>query len=137
MNDVEARRDRACRTNARKRRGTRADAWGRAAEEAALRPYLAQGARVVAQRLRTPAGEIDLLLELDGVMIAVEVKARRTLGAALSAVSRRGWARLGAAVEWFCETSALGAREMRFDLVAVSGDGGVERIENAPLAGAL
>ena len=69
--------------------------FGLAAEETAARRYRAEGGRVRAARWRCPEGEIDLVVDLPGEIVFVEVKARRAYGA--EAVSARQWARIGAA----------------------------------------
>ncbi len=104
---------------------------GLAAEEAALRLYRAEGATLLAARWRCPEGEIDLIVELEGAIVFVEVKARRSLGAAAAALSPRQWQRLGAAAERYLAEQTCGTRPCRFDVVLVDGSGAVERIENA------
>jgi putative endonuclease len=49
---------------------------GRAGEEAALRVYARRGFRLLAQNWRCPLGEIDLVVERDGLLVFCEVKAR-------------------------------------------------------------
>ncbi len=72
---------------ARRRKGQRArDAGGRAEWAAALW-LMAKGYRILAMRLDTPQGEIDLLAQRGRILAVVEVKRRRTLEEALLAVS--------------------------------------------------
>lgn len=118
------------------RRGQRAERWGRAAEEALEAHYQAIGGEIVARRARTAAGEIDLVVRLGGMLAFVEVKARKTMAAALSAVSPKDWVRRGAAAEAFAAASGhLG--DMRLDLAAMDRNGAVQVIENASLQGAI
>ena len=118
--------------------------WGRrnlragaAAEEAVVRRYEALGARVLARRWRVREGELDIVVLQDGVLVFVEVKARRVLHAD-DPVGPAQWRRLEAAAERYMiahanETGA--ARGCRFDLALVRPDGSVEVIENARMFG--
>jgi putative endonuclease len=55
-------------------------AVGRIGEDLAVRFLLARGARIVGRNVRSARGEIDVVADIDGVRVAVEVKSR--LGAA-------------------------------------------------------
>ena len=76
-------------TTVRARRGAKARESGRAAEVFCALWLMAKGYRLLGFRLRTPAGEIDLLAVKGGVVAVVEVKRRTTIEAALEAVSWR------------------------------------------------
>ena len=52
------------------------------------------GYRVLAQRLRTPVGEIDILARRGDVLVVIDVKARRTRAAALDTLTARQRGRL-------------------------------------------
>ena len=105
---------------------------GLAAEEAAERIYAAQGASTLARRARTQSGEIDLIVELAGEVIFVEVKARRTAATAAASLSQRQQARIFAAAElWLAETGRSPLTPCRFDVVTVDATGRAEVIENA------
>lgn len=122
--------------SAARRRGERAERWGRAAEQALEAHYRSIGGEIVARRARTAAGEIDLVVKLGGMLAFVEVKARRSMAAALSAVSPKDWVRRGAAAEAFAAASGhLG--DMRLDLATMDRSGAVHVVENASLQGAL
>lgn len=113
-------------------RGRRAEAAGRGAEEAAAAALLREGWRVLARRARTPAGEIDLVAERDGLLAFVEVKARPSLNEAAYALGPRQRARLVAAAEcWIAANPGHGAAGMRFDVVIVAADGTARRIADA------
>ncbi|RVT97816.1 YraN family protein [Rhodovarius crocodyli] len=115
----------------RAERGLRAEAGGRGAEEAAARALLAEGWQVLARRCRTPAGEIDLIAEQDGLLAFIEVKARASLSEAAYALQPRQQARLLAAGEcWMAENPGHGAAGVRFDVMVVAGDQ-VRRIKDA------
>jgi putative endonuclease len=113
-------------------RGRRAEASGRDAEEVAAGALLREGWSVLARRARTPAGEIDLVAERDGLLAFIEVKARPSLSEAAFALGPRQRARLVAAAEcWVAEHPDHGAAGMRFDVVIVAADGTARRIADA------
>lgn len=111
--------------------GRRAYLSGAAAEEIAARGYVDAGGEILARRWRCPEGEIDLIVQLAGTLVFVEVKARRDLPAAAHAISERQLRRLGAAAERYLAEAGGGAAECRLDVVLVDGAGRAERIENA------
>ena len=65
----------------------RAERRGRTGETVAAFWLRLKGYRILATRLRTPVGEIDLIASQGRITAFVEVKAR----AALSAVTLTGW----------------------------------------------
>jgi putative endonuclease len=58
------------------------DAVWHAGERAALEAYRRRGFRVLARNWRCSLGELDLVLERDGLVVFCEVKARRGAGVA-------------------------------------------------------
>jgi len=105
---------------------------GLAAEDAVLRHYEARGARLLARRARTAAGEIDLVVEAAGAVVFVEVKARRSLADAAHALSARQGARLAAAAElWLAEAGYPPGTDLRLDVALADRAGGLRVIENA------
>ena len=102
---------------------------GIAAEESAAIRYRAEGGRIRDARWRCPEGELDLVVELGGELVFVEVKARRRDAA--YAVSPRQRARIGAAASRYLAERTDGAMPCRFDVVLIDGSGRPERIENA------
>ncbi len=115
-------------------RGRTAYYNGLAAEEIAAQAYLAQGGKLLARRWKVPEGEIDLIIGLEATLVFVEVKARKTLDAAKSALSARQQARLLACAGQYLALHASLNTPCRFDLVAVNRSGGYEILENV-LAG--
>ncbi|MCF6273626.1 MAG: YraN family protein [Rhodobacteraceae bacterium] len=103
---------------------------GLAAESIAARHYEALGGRVLAQRWKMRSGEIDLIIDLEDVLVFVEVKARKTLEAAVFALRPAQQARLISAAEsYLAQHSTLNA-PCRFDLVAVDSAGRIEVLKN-------
>jgi putative endonuclease len=91
-----------------------------------------EGWNILARRLRTPAGEIDMVAEKDGLLAVVEVKARPRLVDAALALSLRQQARLVAATEIILSRNPQwGAHGVRFDLLLVNAAGDVRRIVDA------
>ncbi|MBR0669723.1 YraN family protein [Neoroseomonas soli] len=113
-------------------RGRRAEASGRDAEAIAAAALARGGWSVLARRARTPAGEIDLVAERDGLLAFIEVKARPSLSEAAHALGPRQRARLVAAAEcWLAANPGHGEAGMRFDVVIVAADGTARRIADA------
>ncbi|HEY4254525.1 MAG TPA: YraN family protein [Roseomonas sp.] len=117
---------------ARRRRGSLASARGADAEATAAALLAREGWALLARRVRTPAGEIDLVAERDGLLVFVEVKARPSFQDAAFALGVRQRARLLAAAEiWLARNAGHGAAGMRFDVILVAADGSARRIADA------
>jgi putative endonuclease len=116
------------------RRGRRAYLSGLSAEEQAARAYLKRGAKLLARRHRNEAGEIDLILLENKILVFVEVKMRKNRAELAESITERQWRRLGLAATHYMmshsnETGTI--RGCRFDAALVSADGRLEIIENA------
>ena len=97
-----------------------AERRGRLAERLAAWSCRLRGFRVVAERYRTPFGEIDLVLRRRSLVIFVEVKARASFDQAFSALRPQQQIRLARAAEIFLRDHPIHAAcAMRFDLIAV------------------
>ena len=108
-------------TEARRVRGAAARTAGRRAELLAALWLLARGYRILALRLDTPLGEIDILAQRGRVLAVVEVKRRRSLEEALEAVTpaqRQRLRRAGAQIA--ARRPALQGAAVRLDLVALA-----------------
>ncbi len=81
-------------------RRRRAERDGRLAEALAAIWLRLKGYRILARRLKTPVGEIDILARRGTVLAVVEVKARRDRPLAAEAITPRQWRRLARAAEW-------------------------------------
>src|ERR1700743_2874595 len=95
---------------------------GRSGETVAALWLRLKGYRILGRRVRTHAGEIDLVARSPrGVLCFVEVKARPDARAALESVAERQRARIERAASLFvANRPALARAAMRFDIVTVS-----------------
>jgi putative endonuclease len=95
-----------------------AEIFGRRGETLAAWYLRLKGYRIVATRVKTPVGEIDLIARRFGTTAFIEVKARNSraeLGMALEAVNTR---RIVRAAEYYISRHpALAATPLRFDVI--------------------
>ncbi len=113
-------------------RGRRAQSSGLRAEQAACDALTRDGWQVLGRRVRTAAGEIDILAERDGLLAVVEVKHRKTLAQAVVSLSARQRARLMLAAEIVLgENQGWGQAGVRFDVIMVDGAFTVRRVIDA------
>ena len=113
-------------------RGRAAQARGITAEQAACAALERDGWTVLARRLRTAAGEIDVVAERDGLLAFIEVKARPDLLTAAAALGPRQRARLLAAGEIaLADNPGWGRAGVRFDVLMVDDAGRVRRVADA------
>jgi putative endonuclease len=107
--------------------------FGQRGEDLAAEWYRRRGYTVVSRNWRCPIGEIDLVLRRGRVLVVAEVKARRS-GAfgepalAVTPIKQQRLRRLAAA--WLAEHRAGRRVDVRFDVVAITGDV-VDVYENA------
>ncbi len=98
-------------------------ARGRWGENLAAAHYRRLGYTVLDRNWRSGTGELDLIVELDGVVVFSEVKARRTdrYGPAAAAVGTSKQRRIRLlALEWL-EQNRPQRNGIRFDVVAITG----------------
>ncbi|MFH5926243.1 YraN family protein [Roseomonas xinghualingensis] len=108
-----------------------AERRGLDAESRAALALEARGWTVLARRVRTPRGELDLIVEQESLLAFIEVKARASLTEAAFSLSLRQQARIMAAAElWLAGNPSHGAAGIRFDVVLVAPDG-MRRVEDA------
>ncbi|APH54269.1 Endonuclease [Granulibacter bethesdensis] len=113
-------------------RGGKASRDGIEAERIAAQALEADGWQILGRRLRTPAGEIDILADLDGLLAIVEVKYRPTLSEAAHALGPRQRKRLIAAASYvLAQNPDYGTEGVRFDVLVVDMAGQVRRIADA------
>jgi putative endonuclease len=95
-----------------------------------------KGYKLVERNYRCAAGELDLIMLDQRVIVFVEVKTRTGIryGTPLEAVEVRKQQKMIYAAQFFLSAKRLSQREARFDVVGISWPGAqpsVEHIENA------
>lgn len=98
---------------------------GEAAEKQANRYLQDKGLRLVDRNVRTPHGEIDLVMLDHDTMVFVEVRYRKSgrYGLAEETVTRGKQQKLIRSAQWFLQqNNEHSGRSCRFDLVAITGD---------------
>jgi len=101
----------------------RRQAWrrGRWAELACAMHLRLRGYRILAQRLRSPVGEIDILARRGAVLAIIEVKARADLTTAADALTAHQQRRLIRAAGWLIAgRPGLAGAQIRFDAMLVA-----------------
>ncbi len=100
----------------------RAERRGRRSEWIAIALLTAKLYRVLGRRVRTQAGEIDLVaLSPSGLVCFIEVKARSDALVAAQSLSGRQKARIArSAMLWLAARPGLAKKGMRFDIIAVA-----------------
>lgn len=96
-----------------------AERRGRRAEWVAMAWLMLKGYRVLGHRLRTPYGEVDLAAWKRGVLVIVEVKARRSIDAAIFAITPRAQERIARAAQTLAARWRLQRAPIRFDFIIV------------------
>ncbi|MCU0890929.1 MAG: YraN family protein [Sandarakinorhabdus sp.] len=92
---------------------------GRRAEDIAAIWLIAKGYRLIGRRVRTPVGEIDLVMRRRNALVFVEVKARATLDSGLLALHPRQQARCEAAARWLAVRHGWPGAVLRHDAVVI------------------
>ncbi|WP_252509733.1 YraN family protein [Thalassospira sp. TSL5-1] len=100
----------------------RAERSGRFAESLCCFWLRIKGYRILARRYRGPGGEIDILARKANVLVAIEVKYRKTRTDALFAISPRQQGRIAQSLQAFAARTGH-AGDMRMDVMTVSPKG--------------
>ena len=107
---------------------------GLAAESSVERYYVQQGLKPVAQRWRSKAGEIDLIMRDGDAYVFVEVKKSRSFEQAARNFTARQCRRVALAAEAYVGQMHPGELiDMRLDLAMVDAAGRIDVIENVSL----
>lgn len=97
-----------------------AEQRGRIAEMLAVLLLKVKGYRILAQRFRCVAGEIDIIAAKGSTLVFVEVKARRNTVDALESITHRQQNRIEAAAEIWLQSETSQNFAVRFDVITVA-----------------
>ena len=105
---------------------------GESAEEQAHKFLLNKGLKPVCRNYRCKQGELDLIMTDQQTLVIIEVRFRKSdqYGSAVESVTRTKQSRIIAATHIYLSSQKTD-RPIRFDVVAISGNGKVEWIQNA------
>lgn len=98
----------------------KADSRGREGEAEAALWLAGQGWQILAERVRTRAGEIDLIARRAGLVAFVEVKWRARAAALAEAIDERRLARVAAAVELVWQDYVTEGEDIRIDVILLA-----------------
>ncbi|MEO5938915.1 MAG: YraN family protein [Sphingomonas sp.] len=119
----------------RKREGSRdrkaAEAAGRRGERIAGWWLRLKGWRILDRRVRTPAGEVDLVAKKGNLIAFVEVKSRATDAELDFAIDERRLSRVAAAAEMLMPRYAGPGDDIRVDVILLAPGRPPRHIENA------
>ncbi|WP_083957032.1 YraN family protein [Sphingomonas adhaesiva] len=90
-----------------------------------------KGWSILDRRVRTPAGEVDLVAKRGGLVAFVEVKSRATAAELDHAIDHRRLARVAAAAEVLMPRYATQGEDIRVDVILLAPRTAPRHIENA------
>ncbi len=108
-----------------------ADQHGRQGEAEAAMWLAQQGWRIVAERVKTKAGEIDLIARRTGLVAFIEVKWRARAASLGEAIDEKRLARVAKAVEIVAHDYATDGEDIRIDVILLAPGHKPTHIENA------
>ena len=109
----------------------RAEAAGRRGERLAGWWLRLKGWRILDRRVRTPAGEVDLIARKGSLVAFVEVKTRATAAELDHAIDERRLSRVAAAAEVLMPRYAGPGDDIRVDVILLAPGSRPRHIENA------
>ncbi|NNC60366.1 MAG: YraN family protein [Erythrobacter sp.] len=109
----------------------RAEQEGRKGEQRAALWLRAKGWSILAERVKTPVGEIDLVARRRGLVAFVEVKWRKERSALDDAIDARRLARVAAAAEAVAHDYATQGEDIRVDVILLAPGAFPRHIANA------
>ncbi|UVO52282.1 YraN family protein [Sphingomonas sp. SUN019] len=108
-----------------------AEAAGRRGERLAGWWLRLKGWQILDRRVRTPAGEVDLVAKRGDLIAFVEVKTRATAAELDFAIDERRLARVAAAAEILMPRYATNGEDIRVDVILLAPGARPRHIENA------
>ena len=108
-----------------------AEQRGREGETLAAAHLKRLGWTIIAERVRTKVGEVDLVAKRKGLIAFVEVKVRATAAELDFAIDERRLARVAAAAEALAPTYATQGEDIRIDVILIAPGAKLRHIENA------
>lgn len=108
-----------------------AEKSGRDGEARAALWLRAKGWRILAKRVRTPAGEIDLIAKRGSVVAFIEVKWRKKSADLDFAIDEYRLGRVAAAVEAVAHDYVTGGEDIRVDVILLAPGALPRHIANA------
>ncbi len=105
---------------------------GESAEQQAHDFLVKNGLKLVSRNFRCKQGELDLIMIDQQTLVIIEVRFRKTdkFGSAAESVTRTKQSRIIAATHVYLSSQKID-RPIRFDVVAMSGNGNIDWIKNA------
>lgn len=105
---------------------------GDQAEQQALTYLQQHGLQLIERNYRSKQGEIDLIMRDDKTLVIVEVRFRQSdkYGGALESITRQKQSRIIKTTEHYIMGHSIDS-PIRFDVIAISGDGAINWIKNA------
>ncbi len=105
---------------------------GESAEEQAHNFLIAKGLKPVCRNFNCKQGELDLIMTDKQTLVIIEVRYRKTdkYGSAVESITRAKQSRIIAATHVYLSTQKTDSA-IRFDVVAISGNGKLDWIQNA------
>lgn len=108
-----------------------AEKSGREGERRAAVWLRLKGWRILAERVKTPRGEIDLVAKRGGVVAFVEVKWRKKAADLDTAIDEYRLSRVAAAVECIAHDYATDGEDIRIDVILLAPGALPRHIANA------
>lgn len=98
----------------------KAEAEGRRAEDRAALVLRLKGWKILDKRVRSPAGEVDLIARRNGIVVFVEVKWRADPAMLAESIDEYRLGRVAAAAESFAHRYMQPGDDMRIDVMLVA-----------------